>query len=150
MMKVGKLTDYAIAVMGQLVEADMDVAHSARDIALQTRIPEPTVAKVLKTLSKGGLVLSLRGAAGGYRLARDAAAITLADVITAMEGPISLVACVDGQHANCLHARTCPTQSKWDRVNGAVKNALEGIPLTEMVARPRKFIGIKDIHVHRA
>ena len=150
-MKVGKLTDYAIAVMGQLVHAEAGVAQSANELAAVTRIPEPTVAKVLKTLSKGGMVISLRGVAGGYRLARAAEDITLADIITAMEGPISLVACVDGQHENCLHSRTCPTQSKWDRVNGAVKTALAGIPLTEMISAPRrKFVELKGIHVNRA
>ena len=69
-------------------------------IAATTGIPEPTVAKVLKTLAAGGLVASQRGARGGYRLLRPLSAIPVADVIAAVDGPIALTACVEGSAAS--------------------------------------------------
>lgn len=148
MLKIGKLTDYAVAVMGLLAQGDEGAALSASAISARICIPEPTVAKVLKLLAKGELVVSTRGAAGGYKLSRLASGISLADIITAMEGPISLVACVDGQADNCCHSRTCQTQGKWDRVNGAVRSALEGVLLTDMLAS--RIVTLRGINVHRA
>jgi len=151
MIKLGKLTDYAIAVMGQLTREES--AISAHVLAGKTGIPEPTVAKVLKLLSKEDLVISERGAAGGYRLAKTADDISIGAIITAMEGPIALVACVDGQDENCNMSGTCPTKGKWSRVNDAIKLALESVKLKDMLSPPActdVHISLKDIHVHRA
>lgn len=153
MLKLGKLTDYAVAVLGLLAQGEEELALSASAISQRVCIPEPTVAKVLKLLAKGELVVSSRGASGGYRLSRSPKDISLAEIIIAMEGPIALVACVDGQADSCSHSRSCPTQGKWDRVNGAVRSALEGVCLAEMAEPTRmgsKVVMIKDIHVHRA
>ena len=132
MLKVARLTDYAIMVMGQLAQEESATARSAHYLSEKTGVPEPTVAKVLKLLSKGGLVISARGAAGGYRLVKMVEQISLAEIITAMDGPISMVACVDGHQGDCELWTTCPTKSGWDRVNSAIKAALEGVKLTEM------------------
>jgi FeS assembly SUF system regulator len=150
MIKLGKLTDYAIAVMGQLVDAES--ACSAHHLSGKTGIPEPTVAKVLKLLSKENLVTSERGAAGGYKLAKQADQVSIGEIITAMEGPIALVACVDGQDENCNMSGTCPTKGKWSRVNDAIKSALESVKLKDMLSPPAcntVHISLKDIHVHR-
>lgn len=146
MLKIGKLTDYAVAVTGAL--ARNDAAASASVLAQHTALPEPTVAKVLKLLAKSGLVVSQRGAAGGYRLARPAAEISVASLVAAIEGPIELVACVDGKAESCCHSRTCPSQGKWDKVNTAVRVALEEISLSEMFDRPR-LVTMRDSHVDR-
>ena len=152
MIKLGKLTDYAIAVMGQLVQEGVESAHSAHHLSDKTGIPEPTVAKVLKLLSKSNLVASERGAAGGYRLVKAADQVSIGEIITAMDGPISIVACVDGQKDNCGMWGTCPTKGNWDRVNEAIKSALESVKLTEMLSAPctRTNIFMKDIDVNRA
>ena len=94
MLRLSKLTDYAVVVLVRLSHAD--TVQTSPGIAAATGIPEPTVAKVLKTLAAGGLVASQRGAHGGYRLLRQLAAIPVADVIAAVDGPIALTACVDG------------------------------------------------------
>jgi len=153
MIKLGKLTDYAIAVMGQLAQEGESASCSAHYLSHKIAVPEPTVAKVLKLLSRGELVISTRGAAGGYRLAKPVTQISIAEIITAMEGPIAIVTCVDGHEKECPSQAKCPVKSNWDRVNNAIRGTLEGIMLAEMVSRPRGTVHIsftKDSHVHRA
>jgi Rrf2 family protein len=112
--------------------------ETAPCIAAGTGIPEPTVAKVLKALAGNGLVLSQRGARGGYRLTRPLCAIPVADVIEAIDGPIALTACVDG--GGCDSHSLCPMHGRWDPVNDAIRQALGGITLADMAAAlPRAF-----------
>jgi Rrf2 family protein len=99
-----------------------------------TGVPEPTVAKVLKALAGAGLVNSQRGARGGYRLARPVREVSVADVITAIDGPIALTACVDGGNGSCDVESMCAVKGRWDLVNDAIHAALTGISLTDMRA----------------
>ena len=99
MLRLSKLTDYAVVVLVRLSRETG--VQTSPGIAATTGIPEPTVAKVLKTLAAGGLVASQRGARGGYRLLRPLAAIPVADVIAAVDGPIALTACVEGSTVEC-------------------------------------------------
>ena len=139
MLRLSKLTDYAVVVLVRL--ADTDGVQTSPGIAATTGIPEPTVAKVLKTLAAGGLVASQRGARGGYRLLRPLAAIPIADVITAIDGPIALAACVDGSLSECEAQGLCPVRGRWDPVNEAIQQALASITLSDMqeAAIPRAF-----------
>jgi len=152
MIKLGKLTDYAVVVMGQLVQEGPGASCSAHYLSEKTDVPEPTVAKVLKLLSAGGLLLATRGAAGGYKLSRPAQQISIAEIITAMEGPICIVACVDGHEKDCSLSATCPTKNNWNQVNGAIRTALEGVKLTEMIAPHRSIARahMKDTNADRA
>ncbi|MBI3441083.1 MAG: SUF system Fe-S cluster assembly regulator [Proteobacteria bacterium] len=149
MIKLGKLTDYAIVVMGQLFKEGTNVLRSAHFLAEKTSIPEPTVAKVLKLLAQAGLVESLRGAAGGYRLAKPPALITVADIITAIEGPITIVSCVEGSGEDCKLQATCLAKSSWAPVNNAIRRALETVKLTDMVGASgtRTYAFIRDMPV---
>ena len=106
MLKLSKLTDYAVVVLVRL--SGMDGVQTSPGIAAATGIPEPTVAKVLKTLAASALVVSQRGARGGYRLNRALAAIPIADVIAAVDGPIALTACVEGSTTGCESQSLCP------------------------------------------
>lgn len=150
MIKLGKLTDYAIVVMGQLAQeaaangSVSEASCSAHYLSEKTGVPEPTVAKVLKLLSGGGLLTSTRGAAGGYKLLKPVEEISIAEIITTMEGPIAIVTCVDGHEKDCGLSATCPTRSNWNRVNDAIKSALEGVKLVEMITAPR---GIARVHM---
>jgi len=155
MIKLGKLTDYAIAVMGQLAHETADGALSARHVAERTGVPEPTVAKVLKLLSKGGLVAATRGAAGGYTLTKDAASFSLTEIIEALDGPVCIVSCADGNEEACALWHTCPTKSNWTRVNEAIRKALDGITLADMLVPSAITIAppkapAKDIDAHSA
>ncbi len=130
MLRLSKLTDYAVVVLVSLSH-HQDVTTSPT-LALATGVPEPTVAKVLKALCGAGLVASQRGARGGYRLARPLTAIPIASVITAIDGPISLTACVAGAVGGCETHGTCPVRGRWDAVNDAIRDALTGITLDRM------------------
>lgn len=131
MFKVNKLTDYAVVVLIDIACADG--RRSAHQVADHTGIPLPTVAKLMKSLNKAGLVASQRGATGGYALGRPQREITVADVIQAVEGPIALTACADTSDQECSMERTCLVQGKWNRVNTAVRAALSEVTLAEMI-----------------
>jgi len=128
MFRLSKLTDYAVVVLVRL--ADDNAIQTSPGISAATGIPEPTVAKVLKAMAGRGLVSSMRGAHGGYRLAEPLTAIPVARVIEAIDGPIALTACVDG--GDCDSACLCPMRGRWDPVNGAIRAALSGISLADM------------------
>ncbi len=131
MLRLSKLTDYAVVVLVQLARGP--AVKTAPGIAAVTLMPEPTVAKVLKILAANGLVTSLRGARGGYRLSRPLAAIPVAEVIAAVDGPIALTACVEGSLVTCEQQGSCPMSGRWLRVNDAIREALSSITLAEMV-----------------
>ncbi|WP_431281554.1 SUF system Fe-S cluster assembly regulator [Humitalea sp. 24SJ18S-53] len=130
MLRLSKLTDYAVVVMTRL--DDLGGAASAPGLAAATGIAEPTVAKVLKVLAQSDLVISTRGAQGGYRLARPLSSMPLSDVIVAVDGPIALTACVDGAIGGCDAEATCPVRGRWDPVNAAVRAALSAITLADL------------------
>jgi FeS assembly SUF system regulator len=139
MLRLSKLTDYAVVVLVRL--AASNCVETSPCIASATGIPEPTVAKVLKTLAAGGLVTSQRGARGGYRLMRPLGAIPISDVITAIDGPIALTACVEASVSGCEAERLCPVRGRWDPVNEAIQQALSSITLSDMqeASVPRAF-----------
>ncbi len=138
MLKLGKLTDYAIAVMAQLArhaQTAPEAALSAAALAQDTGVPEPTVAKVLKVLARGELLASVRGVSGGYRLTRAPAQIKVGEIIEAMDGPIAIVSCVEPAEAGkeaCGVAHRCAVRSKWAPVNTAIRTALYGVTLADM------------------
>ncbi len=131
MLRLSRLTDYAVVALVRLGRAEG--METTPGIAAATGIPEPTVAKVLKALANAGLVLSHRGARGGYRLAKSLRAIPVADVIAAIDGPIALTSCVDGA-MGCESQSLCPVAGRWDPVNLAIREALKAISLADMEA----------------
>lgn len=131
MFKLNRLTDYAVVVMSQMT-LSRDGVLSAPDIAGLASLPLPTVAKILNALGKAGLVASQRGATGGYSLGREPHFITVADIIQAMEGPIALTACVDGAADCCDVEANCPMRGHWNKVNAAIRKALDGVTLDEI------------------
>ena len=137
MFKVNKLTDYATVVLIEVARASE--VRSSQDVAVKTGIPGPTVAKLMKSLHKAGLVASRRGAGGGYALGRKPSQITIADVIQAVEGPIALTACADTSDEHCSIEKLCPVQGKWNRVNAAVRAALSEVTLADMAADMDSF-----------
>lgn len=134
MLRLSKLTDYAVVVLLRLSTPSdcCDGVQTSPGIATATGVPEPTVAKVLKALSAANLVVSHRGARGGYRLLRSLDDIAIADVITAIDGPIALTACVEGAATPCEVQRICAGKGRWDMVNDAIRQALGGITLADM------------------
>jgi FeS assembly SUF system regulator len=133
MLRLSKLTDYAVVVLVRLSQGD--AVQTSPGIAANTGVPEPTVAKVLKILAAGGLVASHRGAHGGYRLMRPLRTVPISEVIEAIDGPIALTACVDGGQS-CDAYGLCPVRGRWDPVNDAIHQALTTITVADM-AEPR-------------
>lgn len=131
MFRISKLTDYATMVLTLLVEQG-DGVRSASELAQRARLEPPTVSKLLKLLGQAGLVESFRGASGGYRLARPAAAISVADIVIAMEGPIGVTECAlhDGL---CDHETHCGVRSNWRRISVAIEDALRSVTLADML-----------------
>ncbi len=137
MLRITKLTDYGIQVLAHLAEHEGQGPRAARDIAGGTCLPLPTVGKILRTLTRAGLLASQRGAQGGYRLARPPEEISVAEIITTFEGPIALTECLSGESATCGVEPICQTRGNWGRISRAIRHALEEIPLSE-IARPQR------------
>ena len=104
-MRLSSMADYAVVTMSAAARHCGGARTSATELASETGIPLPTVQKLVSLLSKAGLLRSLRGASGGLQLARPAAAITLADIVEAVEGPIALTACVESGRHDCVAGR---------------------------------------------
>ena len=134
MIRITKQTDYGIVLLTHLV-ADPERQYNAPELAAEAHLPLPMVSKILKLLAKESLLASHRGVKGGYSLARPAEEISMAEIIAALEGPIAITECVSVE-GDCSHEPLCPVRSNWQRINQAVRMALEGISLSEM-ARPQ-------------
>ncbi len=132
MLRMGKLTDYGIVLMSYLA-TNREMQHSAHAIADAVKVPLPTVRKVLKSLSHGGLLDSERGVMGGYSLSRGPEQISVAQIITAIEGPIALTECVSDE-SHCEQETHCAVQTNWTRINNAVFHALDEVKLSDMLA----------------
>ena len=131
MIILSKLADYGVIVATHLA-AHPDRQATAAAIAGATMLPRATVAKLLKALAHAGLVKATRGAAGGYRLARRPGAISVAEVVAAIDGDIGLTQC--SVHATgCDRTNYCPTRPHWVAINRAVGAALSAISLAEMI-----------------
>jgi FeS assembly SUF system regulator len=130
MLRISKLTDYGTVVLGHLAQVE-DGYASAPEIAGATGVGLPTVSKLLKTLARAGLVVSTRGAQGGYRLARDASRISAADVIDALEGPVTITEC-SGADSHCGLESVCSVGNAWQRINVAIRRALQDISLSDL------------------
>ena len=131
MLRISKLTDYGTVLLAHLA-GDPAAVCSAADVAAATGIGLATVSKLLKSLARSGLVTSTRGANGGYRLARDPRDISAADVIDALEGPVSITEC-SASDSNCDYESVCNVGSSWQRINVAIRRALEDVSLIDLL-----------------
>jgi FeS assembly SUF system regulator len=137
MIILSKLADYGVIVATHMA-ADPDRQATAATIAAETRLPRATVAKLLKALAHAGLAAATRGASGGYRLARPAEAISVAEVVAAIDGNIGLTQC-SVHVAECARTDYCPTRPHWAAINRAVEGALKAVSLDAMVT-PAIFV----------
>ena len=135
MIRMSKLTDYAILLLAHLTRAAGGTL-TAQELASRSRVPLPTVSKLAKELSKAGLVISHRGRNGGYGLARPADQISVAEIVEALEGPIALTECTKPGKIDCAIEDTCLAKASWDPVSHAIESALRGKGrLTERLTR---------------
>ena len=132
MIRITRLTDYGIVLLSRFAGAEQGTVFSARELATETGIPLPTASKILKTLTRAGLLVSHRGTQGGYSLSRPPEEVTVSDIIGSLEGPIALTDCSGEADGNCDIELTCPVRTNWQRITDAIRDALDAIPLTEM------------------
>ena len=139
-MRLSSMADYAVVTMTAAARhcgrhGAGGARVSAQQLADETGLPVPTVQKLVSKLSAAGLLKSARGLGGGLKLARPAAAISLADIVEAVEGPIAMAPCsVHGRH-DCTLEADCTVRPHWPQVDAALRGALAGVPLTQL-ARP--------------
>jgi len=129
MLRISKLSDYATALLARM--AQLGTPISAPALAANTRIPPTTVAKLLKQLAKSELVSATRGVSGGYQLNRAPRLINVAQILTALEGPLALTEC-SAYDGNCLRAGFCGTKNHWRKINRALITALETVTLADL------------------
>ena len=133
MIRLSRLADYAVVVMSQIAVGPQRL-HTAPELACEIRLPATTVSKVLKLLHHADLVTSHRGAQGGYAIARPAAAISVADIISAVDGPIALTDCIEEAPGACDLEAICPARRNWQAINDAVRGALAGVSLADVTS----------------
>lgn len=141
MLRISKLTDYALVLLAGMADRSERDAQSAPALARRLGIPEATVAKVMKTLVRAGFIHSARGVHGGYRLARPPAELSVAAVIEAFEGPIAITECGNATAFElCERQQQCTLKGNWQRVNAVLRSALEELTLEQMIAPNRELL----------
>jgi FeS assembly SUF system regulator len=127
---MSKLTDYGTMVLAQLA-ANGHGLSTAGQVADATHLAQPTVSKVLKSLVHAGLVVSTRGVQGGYTLARPASAISAAEILDALEGPVAITEC-SSSRGGCDLESYCRVGTAWQRINHSIRGALEAVSLADL------------------
>jgi FeS assembly SUF system regulator len=135
MIRLSRLTDYGIVLLTHMAMGERDAMHTAQALADASGVPLPTVSKLLGELSHAGLVVSHRGRRGGYGLTRPPEAITVAEIIRALEGPVSLTECTEVAGA-CTLEPICPARGPWIAINRAIQRTLERLPLSALGPPP--------------
>ena len=126
--------------------------RTAAAAAAATHVPEPTAGKILKALSRHGLLVSQRGINGGYTLARSPDEITITDIIAAVDGPIALTECLEADGGACVLETSCPTRGNWQKINAVIKQALDNITLADMLEPFSRFAvpGVREQGIAQA
>ena len=132
MLRISRLTDYGTMVLAELA-ARQPALCSAGQLSETTRIGHPTVSKLLKSLARAGLVNAERGSHGGYTLSRPAEQISAADIIDALEGPLSITECSSSE-GHCDFATWCHVGGAWQRINESIRAALCAVSLADLCA----------------
>lgn len=138
-MRLSSLADYAVVMMSAAARhCGVTGRLNATVLADETGLPLPTVQKLVSRLSAAGLIESARGTGGGFRLSRPPAAISLADIVEAIEGPIMMTACVEKGKHDCCIDQSCKVKPHWNGVNDAVRGALAGVSLASLSKSPTR------------
>ncbi len=143
MIRLGKLTDYGLVLMTQMARQPKTDLHTARGLAAGSGLPLPTVSKLLKILLQSGLLESHRGIKGGYSLTREPGAISLAEVVSALEGPLALTECSMETTGLCDLEPSCPIKDNQRIINQVIRGALGQVMLSDLV-RPMQLTAIRD------
>ncbi|MDA5192393.1 SUF system Fe-S cluster assembly regulator [Govanella unica] len=139
MIRLTKLADYAVVLMAHMAE-NPGAIHSASGIAAATLIPAPTVSKILGAMARSGLLKSHRGLNGGFELAHEPQDISIAHIVSVVDGPIALTDCTEESHMECDILGSCHMPAYWRKINGAIRHALEGVTLSDLTQTLPDFL----------
>lgn len=145
MVRLEKLTDYGLVLLAYIARTPDGSLRTARDLAAESGLPQPTVSRLLQDLLKGGVLVSHRGIKGGYKLAKSPEEISVASVIVALEGPIHLTACSSDVAGACELEPHCAMKSNQRVINAAVRSVLEQLSLADLM-QPLQLMTIQDTH----
>ena len=143
MLRMSKLADYAALMLATMAERPADT-YTTAGLAADTGVSPPTASKLLKLLAKAELVASQRGARGGYQLTRPPKRITAVDIIEAVEGPVAVTECTLAPGI-CDLESTCQLGSQWQRLSAAIRHAMAGITLEDLIGDPI----VQALHLRR-
>lgn len=128
MLRITKIADYGFILLTHMANQGQEELHNAKDLSATIGIPLPTVSKVLKILTQGGILNSHQGSRGGYSLSRPATDISAVEIIEAVEGPVAITDCSSIEGCE----RNCQVSPSWQKVNGAINRTLQGLSLADM------------------
>ena len=131
-MRLTHLADYAVVLMTSAARRETGERLSANELAAETGVPLPTAQKLMGLLANAGLLRSIRGQGGGFSLNRDVAAISLADIVEAVEGPFVMTQCADGVNHECLLDKHCRVKPHMGIIGERVRGALGAVSLREL------------------
>jgi FeS assembly SUF system regulator len=139
MIKISRLSDYSLVLL-RLLAAEPDKSQSAAVLAKSSGISFPTVCKILKILNEAGILISTRGANGGYKLLQEPAELNLAKVLAAMEGAPALTECCEVANT-CIHDSQCALRQHWQMINRIINHVLSQFSLADL----QKPLGNQEI-----
>ncbi len=139
MLRISRLTDYGTMILVHLASHAGRVC-SASDVAAGTHVALPTVQKILKVLTRAGLIVSVRGADGGYALGRAPEAISAADILNVLEGPVAITECSQSD-SQCELESLCAVGGAWQKINKSIRLALDDITLADLT-RPARDLPV--------
>ena len=142
MIKLNKITDYAIVILGLLSSRSPNKFSTSR-ISSDTGLPIPTVAKVCKLLNNAELIDAGRGASGGYFCNIRPSEINVASIVEAIDGPIAITACLEESDDLCDTQSICLLSGNWNKANTAILNALKSVSLSDLL-NPEDFFNYKN------
>lgn len=145
MVRLSKLTDYALVVMSCMARSSNQASRTARDLSRELHLPLPTVSKLLKELLQSGLLVSQRGVNGGYSLTREPHEISVAEIIAALEGPIALTECSTDATGLCSLEPCCAIKKNQQIISQAVRGVLDKLTLSDLI-QPMQLTAMKDAH----
>lgn len=131
MLRISRMTDYGTMILVHLASRENAGHCAASDVAAATHVALPTTQKLLKVLARAGLVEAARGAEGGYRLARPPEAISAAEIVDVLEGPVAITEC-STQDSQCELEALCLVGDAWQQINQAILGALEDMSLADL------------------
>ena len=131
MIRIAKLTDYAILILS-ILGKNLHICHNAHQIAELSGVSYPTTSKLLKQLLKARIVNSSRGSTGGYKLAHAPKSISIAQIIQALEGPLAITECNISKD-RCAISNLCSMQLPWMQINKIIHTALENYKLSDLI-----------------